>query len=317
MKRTALIIGTLLAAGWAPIAAAQDPGELVVVKALQERGYMGVRIAFVDGALVVSDVLAGTPAEKAGLQAGDRILKLGEQATTDEEQVQAFLAGTTVGQMLTLHIERGDKHANIRLRLVSLASFQGAIEEQVAPVSVVIAETRPEIVLVRPASEPREVVIIEHETESESATSRLQISRVRAISKLRAAARLETETRRSEAESVHVRPSAVTRVRSNDRADAVQKEDAAAKRQRRAEFRARADARKARADERRAVAARKRAENDLTRSATERAAGEEEARESVEVQQLDELKRELDILRDELERLRAQIRKVSREMGDG
>lgn len=298
MKSTALIIATLAAAAWAPVATAQDAGGRTVVAAIQERGYMGVQIAFEEGALIVSGVLPGTPAEEAGLQAGDRILSIGDLATKNQEQVEAFLAGTTVGQVLALHVERGDQHADMRIRLVSFAAVQPELVEVPVP-------TRR---LVRAA--PSETVTIVQTTETDVATDRLQSSRVQAITKLRADARLRAMDQRSQAERERGRQIDEMRLRSAARVDATEEKPAA---QRRAELRERADARKVRADARReAVAARKRAE-DREAVSLDRSERRDVVDGTAGDERLDELRRELQDLRTELDRLRAQIRKLSRE----
>lgn len=62
---------------------------------------------------VVGKVLAGEPADLAGLEAGDRILAINEQAVTSWDEVTAKLAATPEGEKVTLEIQRKGEELNI------------------------------------------------------------------------------------------------------------------------------------------------------------------------------------------------------------
>ena len=61
-----------------------------------EKGYMGVRF---DGNKV-ADVLAGTPAAKAGLKAGDIIIEIDGEETPTHEKIVAVLGAKSAGDSL-------------------------------------------------------------------------------------------------------------------------------------------------------------------------------------------------------------------------
>jgi serine protease Do len=83
-----------------------------------ERGYLGLqlqpitadlatalRLSSADGALV-SEVMAGSPAEVAGLLAGDIIKKLDQQMVKRHEQIRLIISELRIGKAITMEIER-------------------------------------------------------------------------------------------------------------------------------------------------------------------------------------------------------------------
>lgn len=73
----------------------------------------------VDGILVVR-VLAGTPAESAGIRRGDVILKVNNKAIEDGGQLQSFVDSAGLDQELSLSIQRGDKQINVKVRTAQM-----------------------------------------------------------------------------------------------------------------------------------------------------------------------------------------------------
>jgi len=71
-----------------------------------EFGGLGITVGMKDGALTVIAPLEGTPADKAGIKAGDIILKINEQATI----------GMTIDKAVS--IMRGKPHTEIKLTIV-------------------------------------------------------------------------------------------------------------------------------------------------------------------------------------------------------
>jgi S1-C subfamily serine protease len=69
-----------------------------------------------DGVLVV-EVVSGSPAEAAGLQAGDIIIAADGQPIKSEDDLRAFLSGKKVGDQATFTIQRGDKQDQARITL--------------------------------------------------------------------------------------------------------------------------------------------------------------------------------------------------------
>jgi serine protease DegQ len=85
------------------------------------RGYLGIALQAVripdalralhdirsEGAVIVIDVAAGEPADRAGLVMGDVILALGGHPIEDADDLQRALAGDSVGTTQTLRVLRG------------------------------------------------------------------------------------------------------------------------------------------------------------------------------------------------------------------
>jgi S1-C subfamily serine protease len=62
-----------------------------------------------DSAVAVSEVLAGGPAERAGVQAGDRLVRVDEHATRDVDTLHRLLGGDCVGRRVRLELLRGPR----------------------------------------------------------------------------------------------------------------------------------------------------------------------------------------------------------------
>lgn len=111
-------------------------------KGVIERPYLGVRyvpitpdvaaaknLTVMSGAVVMGDaqnpaVVPGSPADKAGLKAGDIITKVGSQAVDSNHSLTSLLANQTVGSTVTLTIIRDKTTQTVKATLVS-AGIQG------------------------------------------------------------------------------------------------------------------------------------------------------------------------------------------------
>ena len=82
---------------------------------------------------VIRTVLAGSPAEAAGLKPGMAISKVGEKETGTWDQVRAALETTSAGDKVTLEVDEAGKKSN---REVTLASSPGEVPEAVAPFDI-------------------------------------------------------------------------------------------------------------------------------------------------------------------------------------
>ncbi|MET1064844.1 MAG: trypsin-like peptidase domain-containing protein [Arthrobacter sp.] len=71
-----------------------------------------VRTGHRDGLLVV-EVLAGSPAERAGLQAGDVLIKVGDRAVSNAESLQKLLFAEAIGVPLELAVLRNGTEMRI------------------------------------------------------------------------------------------------------------------------------------------------------------------------------------------------------------
>jgi serine protease Do len=86
--------------------------------------------------VVVSDVLQGGPASKAGLQVGDLIVALGGSKVRRAELLRWRIASSPVGGLVELAVRRGDKALRIQVKLLQRPSEAAEPErpEHAAPV---------------------------------------------------------------------------------------------------------------------------------------------------------------------------------------
>ena len=81
------------------------------------RGFAGVEIERRDDGVFVRSVLPDSPAGKAGLKPGDRILKIKTTAIDDERDLTRALAKAGVGDTLTFQVKRGNETHDIVVTL--------------------------------------------------------------------------------------------------------------------------------------------------------------------------------------------------------
>ena len=80
------------------------------------RGFVGVEFEEKDG-VVVSRVLPGSPADKAGLLAGDRIQQIRNTDIEDAKHVTRALAKAGVGQRVRFTVKRGGEEKELTIDL--------------------------------------------------------------------------------------------------------------------------------------------------------------------------------------------------------
>jgi serine protease DegS len=97
---------------------------LVLVPAPREKddadkgpGYLGVMYSEDEGSFLIEEVYENSPAKKAGLMPGDRILKLGGQKLADKNALARFVIRTRPGTMLDAEIQRGDEKKTIKVKI--------------------------------------------------------------------------------------------------------------------------------------------------------------------------------------------------------
>ena len=98
------------------------------VKKAHAAAWLGIAMAENYGKVVVGQIVPGSPAEKAGLQAGDRILRIGDTAVEGNmrlviEKVRQSKPGDTI----ELRWKRGDKEETTR---IELAERPAQLEEE-------------------------------------------------------------------------------------------------------------------------------------------------------------------------------------------
>ncbi len=74
---------------------------------LHPRGFLGLRLVEADGALSVSGVLAESPASRAGVRAGDRLVRVGDRDVADVEAARLAVAEVRPGDRVPLRVRRG------------------------------------------------------------------------------------------------------------------------------------------------------------------------------------------------------------------
>jgi carboxyl-terminal processing protease len=110
-----------------------DPDEFKEIseEARGQFGGIGVEITLKDGVITVVTPIAGTPAEKAGVRSGDKIIRIDDKSTKDiamNEAVKMMRGdpGTTV--TLTVWREKAEKISDIRVKraIINIASVREA-----------------------------------------------------------------------------------------------------------------------------------------------------------------------------------------------
>jgi S1-C subfamily serine protease len=82
-------------------------------------GPFGAGVSNVSGALI-QQVGSGSPASKAGLQAGEVITAFNGQPITDEQSLLTALAGTQAGQTISLRVKENGNTVNVSVQLGQL-----------------------------------------------------------------------------------------------------------------------------------------------------------------------------------------------------
>ncbi len=78
------------------------------------RGYMGITLG---QGVVVSEVAPKMPADKAGLKAGDVIVRVGTLEPTSYEQVVAHICSFRPGAVVEIEVQRGTERKTFKVKL--------------------------------------------------------------------------------------------------------------------------------------------------------------------------------------------------------
>jgi S1-C subfamily serine protease len=106
----------------------------------EDAGYMGVMLAPTgDGRTSVSTVFDGSPAQKAGMQAGDVILKIDGEEAESADEVVGLVTKHHAGDKVTVTVERDGKPQKIKVKLsarsaANLGGGAGSVGGLAAPV---------------------------------------------------------------------------------------------------------------------------------------------------------------------------------------
>ena len=94
---------------------------------------LGVSLSEDDGALVVDEVIAGTPADDAGIEPGDEIREVDGERVRSVEELQDAIADIEVGETYELSIERdGDERELTVRREAAIGAALAALLDQLA-----------------------------------------------------------------------------------------------------------------------------------------------------------------------------------------
>jgi S1-C subfamily serine protease len=106
----ALVLGSLL---WVPQVSPAGNAKA------EEKGYVGVRIRMDhdSGEVVIVEVVADGPADKAGLKAADVIIKINEVEAKDLETVIDTVMGLKPGDEATFKIKRDGKEESVKVKV--------------------------------------------------------------------------------------------------------------------------------------------------------------------------------------------------------
>ena len=88
------------------------------------KGWAGLELDKADGQLVVKGVVAGSPAEAAGMRAGDVLLAVNGASFEDKDAVYKVKKSLAVGSSVTYTISRGGAEQKVSL---TLAPVPGAV----------------------------------------------------------------------------------------------------------------------------------------------------------------------------------------------
>ena len=94
------------------------------------RGYLGVTLDTTDEGLIITEVKSGTPAEKAGLRKDDLVLTLAGQATRDLDAFINLVQRHEPGEVVTLHIRRGEEEMDVKAKLAERPALPSRGEQQ-------------------------------------------------------------------------------------------------------------------------------------------------------------------------------------------
>ncbi len=105
---TAFLLGGLMTPVLAPVPPDARPDPMA-------RGYMGITVG--TGTLTVERVEPNLPAHKAGLRAGDSIVRVGTLQPTAFDQVIAHITSFRPGAVVEIEVQRGSERKTFKVKL--------------------------------------------------------------------------------------------------------------------------------------------------------------------------------------------------------
>jgi S1-C subfamily serine protease len=103
-----IVLGGLSIQTRAPVPPEAPPDPLA-------RGFMGITVT--TGSLTIDSVQPKLPAEKAGLRAGDAIVRIGTLEPTSFDQVIAHITSFRPGAVVEIEVQRGNERKTFKVKL--------------------------------------------------------------------------------------------------------------------------------------------------------------------------------------------------------
>jgi S1-C subfamily serine protease len=82
-----------------------------------KKGFLGINFNAEDGKIVITEVVEKSPAEKAGLKAGDEIVKVDDKSVKDEDSLREAVGDKKPGTKVSIVIKRDGKEQTIEATL--------------------------------------------------------------------------------------------------------------------------------------------------------------------------------------------------------
>jgi uncharacterized protein (TIGR03067 family) len=83
------------------------------------KGFVGMALAIEDAAVVITDIVARSPAEKAGLRAGDVLLRVGGDAVNELEMTVDLVRRERPGNELVIQVRREGVEKEIKVKVAA------------------------------------------------------------------------------------------------------------------------------------------------------------------------------------------------------
>ncbi len=83
------------------------------------RPMLGVQLQDTDKGVVIQSVMAGSPAEKAGLKVGDVLTKIGDTVVKDAASASAAVQALKIGDEVSVEVTRADKTVTVKVTLTA------------------------------------------------------------------------------------------------------------------------------------------------------------------------------------------------------
>ncbi|MDE2508579.1 MAG: PDZ domain-containing protein [Planctomycetota bacterium] len=90
---------------------------------LRPRGLIGIEFSESDGCLTVMKVLPDSPAAKAGVKAGDRLLGIAQSTVASVEAARRAMAGTGLGDRVQLRVRHSGATEEVELTVTTAKGF--------------------------------------------------------------------------------------------------------------------------------------------------------------------------------------------------